>query len=109
MPREPVGEHPVVAPEAPRTVAVSLTMPLPSASERRLSAMLEEGELPPGPTTAEVLTDSECTPAAEMISGCRNELRLADGRNVVLRHPHDMRHVPCLAPGEEVRVVPLGV
>ena len=28
---------------------------------------------------------------------------------IVLRHPHDMTKVPCLAPGEQVRLVPAGV
>lgn len=101
-----VSEHPVSAPEEARTVTASATMPLPSAHERRLSAMLEEGEMPSGPMLAEVLTDTECAPDEQMISRCRNEMRLADGRTIVLRHPHDMRSVPCLAPGEQVFVVP---
>ena len=101
-----VSEHPVALPEAARTVTVSATMPPPSAHARRLSAMLEEGALPAGPTPAEVLTDTDCAPDERMISRCRNELRLADGRTLVVRHPHDMRSVPCLAPGERVLLVP---
>ncbi|HSI97222.1 MAG TPA: hypothetical protein VK926_02585 [Gaiellaceae bacterium] len=101
-----VSEHPVATPETARTVTVSVTMPLPSAHERRLSAMLEEGTMPQGPMTAEVLTDTDCAPDEQMISRCRNVMRLPDGRRIVLRHPHDMSTVPCLAPGEQVLLVP---
>jgi hypothetical protein len=103
-----VSEHPVAIPASARTVAVSRQMPLPSAHERRLSAMLEDGAMPDRPMMAEVMTDTSCTPDAEMISRCRNVMRLADGRRIVLRHPHDMTKVPCLAPGEQVRLIPNG-
>jgi hypothetical protein len=102
----PRSEHPVAIPETARTVTVSVTMPGPSAHERRLSAMLEKGTMPPEATMAEVMTDTECAPDGKMISRCRNEMRLADGRTMVLRHPHDMSKVPCLAPGERVLLVP---
>jgi hypothetical protein len=105
----PVSEHPQAIPVSARTVSVSRAMPMPSAHERRLSAMLEEGAMPDGPTMAEVMTDTDCTPDAHMISRCRNVLRLADGRTIVLRHPHDMTKIPCLAPGERVRLLPTGV
>lgn len=108
-PPRSVAEHPVEVPEAARTVVVSTAMPMPSAHERRLSAMLEAGRMPAGPMMAEVLTDTDCTPDAEMISRCRNVVRLADGRQLVLRHPHDMTRVPCLAPGEHVRLIPTDV
>lgn len=48
---------------------------------------------------ADALTDTDCAPDGQMISRCRNVMRLADGRQLVLRHPHDMSKVPCLAPG----------
>lgn len=102
-------EHPVTVPATARTVLVSRTMPMPSAHERRLSAMLEHGSMPHGPTMAEVMTDTECTPDEQMISRCRNVIRLPDGRQAILRHPHDMTKIPCLAPGERVRLVPSGV
>lgn len=102
-----VSEHPVAIPEEPRTVAVSMSMPLPSAHQRRLSAMLEEGAMPDGPATATVLTDTECVPDEQMVSRCRNEMMLEDGSTIVLRHPHVMADVPCLAPGEQVRLLPL--
>lgn len=104
-----VSDHPLAAPPAARTVLVSRAMPMPSAQARRLSAMLEEGAMPDRPMMAEVMTDTDCTPDAQMISRCRNVMRLADGRRVVLRHPHEMSNVPCLAPGERVRLIPGGL
>ena len=101
-----VREHPVDVPTSVRTVSVSSEMPMPSAHPRMLSAMLIEGRLPDSPMMAEVLTDTDCAPDAEMISHCRNEVRLSNGEKIVIRHPHDMRDVPCLAPGERVRLVP---
>jgi hypothetical protein len=101
-----ITEHPVTIPETHRTIDVGSAMPAPSSSARHLSAMLEKGAMPTGRTTAVVLSDTECAPDASMISRCRNGLRLADGNRVVVRHPHDMRNVPCLAPGERVTVVP---
>lgn len=100
------SEHPVAIPRDLRTVAVSQTMPAPSLTARHLSAMLEAGTMPTQKTMAEVVSDTQCSPDAEMISRCRNEVRLAGGSTLVLRHPHDMRHVPCLAPGEQVLIVP---
>ena len=101
-----VSEHSAAVPETARTVTVSATMPLPSAHARRLSAMLEAGAMPHEPLMAEVLSDTDCAPDERMVSRCRNELKLATGEKVVVRHPHDMREVPCLAPGERVRLVP---
>lgn len=103
----PVSEHAVPVPSEARDVLVSRAMPLPSAHARRLSAMLERGAMPARPVSAEVLTDTECEPDAELVSRCRNEVRLGDGRVLVLRHPHRMSDVPCLAPGEAVRLVPV--
>jgi hypothetical protein len=102
------SDHPTAIPVAARTVMVSRAMPMPSAHERRLSASLEEGTMPNRPMMAEVMTDSDCAPDARMISRCRNLMRLADGRQIVLRHPHDMTRVPCLARGEQVRLIPSG-
>jgi len=101
-----VSDHPVAVPVVARTVAVSTAMPMPSAHERRLSAMLEDGTMPDRPMMAEVMTDTNCAPDAEMISRCRNVMRLADGHQIVLRHPHNMAKIPCLAPGERVRLMP---
>jgi hypothetical protein len=101
-----VSEHSASVPETARTVTISATMPAPSAHARRLSAMLEAGEMPDELMMAEVLTDTDCAPDARMVSRCRNEMLLANGRRIVLRHPHDMSRVPCLAPGEQVLLVP---
>lgn len=101
-----VSDHPTQIPDAVRTVTVSLEMPRPSAHARRLSAMLEEGTMPRNSMMAEVLTDTDCAPDERMISRCRNEMRLPDGQRMVLRHPHDMSSIPCLAPGERVLLVP---
>jgi hypothetical protein len=103
----PVAEHTVPVPAEAREVLVSRAMPLPSAHARRLSAMLERGTMPSRPVAAEVLTDTECEPDAELVSRCRNEVRLTGGDTLVLRHPHRMTEVPCLAPGETVRLVPV--
>lgn len=101
-----VSEHSAAVPETARTVTVSATMPLPSAHARRLSAMLETGAMPHEPMMSEVLTDTDCAPDDRMVSRCRNEMQLSNGKTIVVRHPHDMRDVPCLAPGERVRLVP---
>ena len=101
-----VREHPVGVPASVRTVVVSLDMPMPSAHSRMLSAKLIAGRLPDAPTMAEVMTDTDCSPDARMISHCRNEMRLPSGETIVVRHPHDMRDVPCLAPGEYVQLIP---
>jgi hypothetical protein len=101
-----VSEHSASVPETARTVTISATMPAPSSHARRLSAMLEAGTMPHEATMAEVLTDTDCAPDARMVSRCRNEMLLANGGRIVLRHPHDMSSVPCLAPEEQVLLVP---
>lgn len=89
--------------EVARTVVVFDRDPaVPSPSPTTLHAGLEEGQLPAGSVQATVLTDEDCAPDQEGISHCRNEVQLASGQTVVLRHSHNMQLVPCLAPGEEV-------
>jgi hypothetical protein len=105
----PSSEHAAAVPASARTVMVSRAMPMPSAHARRLSAKLERGAMPDAPMMADVMTDTDCAPDEQMISHCRNVMRLADGREIVLRHPHVMSEVPCLAPGERVRLIPTGV
>jgi hypothetical protein len=85
-----------------RTVRVFDHEPAPSPSVANLHAGLEKGALPDGPVLATVLTDEDCAPDRQGISHCRNRVRLAGGGIAVLRHPHDMHQVPCLAPGEKV-------
>ena len=101
------SEHGAQAPTIARTVFVSSSMPAPSAHAQRMSAMLEGGTMPTEPAMAEVVTDSDCTPDEQMISRCRNVVRLEDGSELVLRHPHKMSEVPCMAPGETVRLLPV--
>jgi len=97
----PAGEEAAAA-DGTRTVLVYDHEPAPSPSPGSLHAGLEQGQLPDGPVKATVLTDEDCAPDQSGISHCRNEVRLAGGRIVVLRHPHEMHQVPCLAPGEKV-------
>jgi hypothetical protein len=68
---------------------------------------LTKGKLPATPTTAEVLTDTNCAADRNGISHCSNILRLASGRMLTVRHDHSMMNDPCLSPGERVRVRPL--
>ncbi len=95
------GEEATAA-DGMRTVRVFDQEPAPSPSAANLRAGLEKGALPDGPVEATVLTDEDCMPDRQGISHCRNRVRLAGGGIVVLRHPHDMHQVPCLAPGEKV-------
>lgn len=90
---------------ARRQVTLSFVMPPPSASDG-LHAKLVSGTMPTAAVEATVVTDEQCQPDAHGISHCLNRLRLADGREIQVRHPHDMHAVACLAPGESVRLVP---
>lgn len=87
-----------------RTVLVYDHEPAPSPSHDKLHAGLLKGEIPDGTVKATVLSDENCEPDAKGISHCLNRVRLANGRTVTLRHPHNMNDVPCLVPGEEVLV-----
>lgn len=99
-----VDPHGVALP-AERTVQLSYTMPGPSASDG-LHAKLIAGEMPSTAVEATVLSDEDCAPNGLGISHCLNRLRLGDGTEIVVRHPHDMDVVPCLSPGENVRLLP---
>ena len=68
---------------------------------------LTKGKLPATPTTAKVLTDTNCAADRNGISHCSNILRLASGRAITVRHDHSMMNDPCLSPGERVRIRPL--
>lgn len=67
-----------------------------------LHAVILEGDLPDASVVATVRTDEDCTPDAAGISRCTNRIELPGGDEVVLRHPHRMSEVACLAPGERV-------
>ena len=46
-------------------------------------------------TEGDVLSDEDCGADIRGISNCLNRIRLADGTKISVRHPHDMRDVPC--------------
>jgi hypothetical protein len=66
-----------------------------------------KGKLPATPTTAKVLTDTNCAADRNGISHCSNILRLASGRAITVRHDHSMMNDPCVSPGERVLIRPL--
>ncbi len=102
-----VSDHPQTVPRIARTVLVSRTTASPSVDATHLSATLVSGRMPLHAVRGEVLTDTDCTPDRAMISRCRNVVKLGDGSTIVLRHPHDMRRVPCLAPHEQIVLRPV--
>jgi hypothetical protein len=65
---------------------------------------LAKGTMPRRPTTATVLTDTDCAPDQNGVSHCSNILRLVSGRRITVRHDHKMMNDPCLSPGERVRL-----
>ena len=88
-----------------RTLAVYTDAePAPSARPGRMRALLTKGKLPAEVVEATVLTDEDCAADDEGVSHCRNRLRLPNGRTLTVRHPHRMRDVPCMTPGETVRL-----
>lgn len=91
---------------AARTLVLSRTAPAPSRPGRRLNGRLVGGTMPSGPTRGIVLSDEDCAANAKGVSNCLNRIRLADGTEIAVRHPHAMSEIPCFAPGEPVRVVP---
>ena len=62
------------------------------------------GALPKGSVTGKVLTDTNCDPDRVGVSHCLNVIRLAGGKEITVRHDHQMMNDPCLSPGETVRV-----
>ena len=89
-----------------RTLVVSHAQPAASRPGNLLHGRLVEGAMPNAATEGTVLSDEDCAADSRGISNCRNRVRLANGREISVRHPHAMRNVPCLAPGERVHVVP---
>lgn len=98
------GENPEAArPAAARTLVVFRDgEPSPSVTPIVLRVQLISGALEGADAT--VLTDEDCAPDDVGISHCRNRLRLGNGTEIVVRHPHDMMKIPCLKPGEPVRL-----
>jgi hypothetical protein len=66
---------------------------------------LVRGRPPKQATLAQVETDENCQPDAQGVSRCTNRLRTSDGKSLTVVHPHRMAEVPCMTPGEEVKVV----
>ena len=95
------------APGTMRTlVVVRGREPGPSRPGSVLHGRLVGGHEPAGETIASVVADQDCAPDPHGVSHCLNVLRLDDGTTFSVRHPHRMAEVPCLTPGERVRVVP---
>lgn len=92
--------------ETVRSLVVSRTQPPASRPGVLLHGRLVEGPMPNTATEGTVLTDEDCGADFRGVSNCLNRIRLADGREIAVRHPHAMADVPCLAPGEPVHVVP---
>jgi len=96
-------------PERPadlRVVLVSARGPVsPSPPGGVLHAWRVDGSLPAAAVEATVLSDEDCAPDAAGVSRCLNRILMPSGQTLTVRHPHDMSTVPCLAPGEKVRVV----
>lgn len=97
----------VTAPGDPRTVVVGgMTTSLPGTSNEAgyLMTNLRAGQIPEGATEAKVLTDTNCEPDADGISHCLNDLQIGTVI-VTVQHHHQMDRVPCLSPGEIVKLM----
>ena len=104
-PESAVGGHVAGDAPVPRTVLVSSDhMPAVSQPGAPLHTLRVSGPVPRRPQAATVLTDEDCAANARGVSRCLNRIRLADGETLTVRHPHRMMDVPCLSPGERVRV-----
>ena len=91
-----------------RLAVTTKAEPAPSERPERMRALLLDGRLPVKVVKAIVLTDEDCAADAQGVSHCRNKLRLPSGRTIEVRHPHRMHEVPCMTPGETVRVYRAG-
>ncbi len=91
------------APAGLRVVQLT-TVPDAVSNDKQTIAVLLSGAMPHGTVKATVMTDENCAADAQGYSHCRNDLRLADGSVLHLRHNHQMGMVACLAPGEQVIV-----
>ena len=87
-----------------RLVVVSQMMPSLSRPGHSVHVMLVAGSARFGQQAGVVLTDDNCQPDGVGVSRCLNTIRLASGRTITVRHPHDMMDVACLSPGEHVAV-----
>jgi hypothetical protein len=97
------GAVPAEPRAAPRLVHLT-TAPDAVSTATRIVAVLLSGPMPHETVQATVMTDENCDPDAQGYSHCRNDVRLADGSVLHLRHTHRMGMVECLIPGEHVIV-----
>lgn len=108
----PVPHFVDVTPEArpaQRTLVVGgANEALPGLSENSgvLISSLIEGDLPADAALATVVTDTNCAPDEQGVSHCLNQLEFGTTQ-VLVQHHHKMSEVPCLTPGETVRVLSL--
>lgn len=101
------NSHFPAADQARRTVYVYQGRePAASPPGSKLRALRVKGPMPTSAVIATVLSDENCEPDAQGVSHCINRLRLPNGKTLVVRHPHNMADVPCLAPREKVVVRP---
>lgn len=97
----------LTTPGTPRIVVIAdVNQPLPGTSNPAgvLMTNLREGHIPAGATTATVMSDANCDPDVNGISHCLNDLNIG-GIVVTVQHHHAMTEVPCLSPGETVRLM----
>lgn len=88
-----------------RTLLVADVGPIAaSAPGKTLHAVRATGRIPSTATMATVVSDENCAPDAKGVSNCLNRLRMDDGSELSVTHPHRMAEVPCLAPGERISV-----
>lgn len=96
-----------VRPAQTRTLVVYRNvMPPASSPGTVMNAMLKSGAMPTHAVMGTVMTDTDCGADATGMSRCRNVVRMPGGHMMVVRHPHRMMDVPCMTPGEHVRVTP---
>jgi len=105
-PVAPAHDPAHTAPVDVRTLVVKRggAEPPPSRPGRAMHALRLRGRVPARSTMATVTSDEDCAADAHGISHCLNRLRLGEGRRLIVRHPHAMSQVPCMTPGERVRV-----
>lgn len=76
----------------------------PLLSGADIAVDLEAGTLPAGVQRATVLSDEDCAADDQGVSHCLNELTIG-GRQVAVRHHHNMMEEPCFSPTEQLNVM----
>lgn len=92
-------------PAGMRTLLVSNRRePARSLPGTTMRALRISGAVPAAAVVGTVITDEDCAPDAAGTSHCVNKVRMASGGVLTVRHPHRMAEVPCMTPGERIRV-----